>query len=283
MRRKNGDIHSNQILLTRQPSAGRRIMSTASNMQNMIDMKTRMFGNDYVNRVNQYPIRNIGNDHCGCNSCDCDECSLSRSRSFSSESNSRGGGGTCNCPPGPTGATGLQGPPGIQGTQGVQGNPGPVGPPGANGTPGTNGTNGVIDFADFYALMPGDNAATVGAGADVEFPRDGPSSGSGLIFGITTSTFNLTDIGVYDVFFQVSASEPGQLILTLNGVDLPYTVAGRATGTSQITNTVPVRTTSVNSILTVRNPAGNTPALTITPLAGGTRAVSAHLFIKRIQ
>jgi hypothetical protein len=44
-----------------------------------------------------------------------------------------------------------------------------------------------------------------------------------------------------------------------------------------------VQTTLVNSLLTVSNPAGNTPALTITPLAGGTNPVSAHLVITRIQ
>jgi hypothetical protein len=81
----------------------------------------------------------------------------------------------------------------------------------------------------------------------------------------------------------VSVNEPGQLILTLNGADLAYTVVGRATGTNQITGTALVQTTEVDSILTVRNPAGNSTALTITPIAGGTRSVSAHLIITRIQ
>jgi len=43
-----------------------------------------------------------------------------------------------------------------------------------------------------------------------------------------------------------------------------------------------VTTTAVNSVLTVRNPAGNAAELTITPLAGGTRPVSAHLTIVQI-
>jgi len=34
--------------------------------------------------------------------------------------------------------------------------------------------------------------------------------------------------------------------------------------------------------LTVRNPAGNPAALTVTPLAGGTNPVSAHLTILQI-
>ena len=55
-----------------------------------------------------------------------------------------------------------------------------------------------------------------------------------------------------------------------------------ATGASQIVGMALVSTTVINSILTVRNPAGNLAALSITPLAGGTRAVSAHLVITRI-
>ena len=43
-----------------------------------------------------------------------------------------------------------------------------------------------------------------------------------------------------------------------------------------------VTTIVTNSILTVRNPAGNAAALTITPLAGGTRPDSAHLVIMQI-
>jgi len=44
-----------------------------------------------------------------------------------------------------------------------------------------------------------------------------------------------------------------------------------------------VTTTSINSILTVRNPADNSTALTITPSAGGTQPVSAHLVIIQLQ
>ena len=78
-------------------------------------------------------------------------------------------------------------------------------------------------------------------------------------------------------------NEAGQLLLTLNGADLEYTVVGRATGTSQIIGMAIVTTTSINSILTVRNPADNATALTITPSAGGTQPVSAHLVIIQLQ
>lgn len=44
-----------------------------------------------------------------------------------------------------------------------------------NWSNGPAGTSGILGFADFYALMPPDNAATVAPGADVSFPQDGPT------------------------------------------------------------------------------------------------------------
>ena len=181
------------------------------------------------------------------------------------------------CVPGPQGPVGPQGPTGATGPVGPQGPTGATGPVGPQGPAG-----GVLGYADFYALMPPDNAATVAPGTDVSFPQDGPNSGGSIVRNGPDS-FNLAEIGTYQVLFQVSVTEAGQLILTLNGEDLEYTVSGRATGTSQIIGMAIVETTSVNSILTVRNPEGTAAALTITPLAGGTRPVSAHLVITRIQ
>lgn len=168
-------------------------------------------------------------------------------------------------------------------TVGPQGPIGPQGPAGETGPAGPQGpAGGVLNFADFYALMPPDNAATVAPGTDVSFPQDGPNSGSDIA-RTGPSSFNLAQIGTYQVLFQVSVTEAGQLILTLNGEDLEYTVVGRATGASQIIGMAIVTTTVINSVLTVRNPAGNAAALTITPVAGGPRPVSAHLVITQIQ
>lgn len=187
--------------------------------------------------------------------------------------------GKFQCPPGPPGPEGPRGPRGLQGPQGLPG------PAGAAGATGPTGPTGVLSFADFFALMPPDNAAPVAPGTDVSFPQNGPTSGT-TITRTGPSTFNLAAIGFYQVLFQVSVSEAGQLVLTLDSgagaVELPYTVVGRATGTTQIVEMAIVQTTVINSILTVRNPAGNPTALTITPLAGGARPVSAHLVITQI-
>ena len=133
-----------------------------------------------------------------------------------------------NCPPGPPGPRGSTGP------RGRIGPVGPAGPAGEQGPAGPAGpAGGVLNYADFYALMPPDNSATIAPGTDVSFPQDGPNNGAG-ISRTGDSSFNLAEIGTYQILFQVSVSEAGQLLLTLNGNDLEYTVVGRATGTSQI-------------------------------------------------
>ncbi len=134
--------------------------------------------------------------------------------------------------------------------------------------------------------MPGDNATTVGAGEDVDFPQNGPTLAGSRITRINGDSFNLSAIGTYQVLFQVSITEAGQLVLTLDSgsgsTELPYTVVGRATGTTQIVGMALVQTNVTNSIITVRNPRSASTALTITPTAGGSEPVSAHLVITQI-
>ncbi len=189
-------------------------------------------------------------------------------------------------PTGPTGgagAGGATGPTGFKGDSGATGATG-IGDTGATGATGAPGApTGVLDFADFFALMPPDNAATVAPGTDVGFPQDGPSAATGQITRLSANTFNLAGIGTYQVLFQVSVNEAGQLDLALNGIELFYTVVGRATGTNQIVGMAIVQTSAINSVLSVRVPAGSSTALTITPLAGGVQPVSAHLVITRLQ
>lgn len=182
-------------------------------------------------------------------------------------------------PQGPIGETGPQGPIGLTGPQGPIGLTGPQGPAGETGPQGPAG--GISSYADFFAIMPPDNSATIAPGANVSFPQNGPIN-STTISRLSDDTFNLSEIGTYLILFQVSITEAGQLVLSLNNAELDYTVVGRATGTSQISEMSIVTTTSEDSILSVRNPADEVAALTVTPLAGGTNAVSAHLVIIKL-
>ncbi|MEX2108913.1 MAG: hypothetical protein WD827_08515 [Solirubrobacterales bacterium] len=185
---------------------------------------------------------------------------------------------------GSTGTTGPQGPQGAQGETGATGQTGATGPTGVGQTDatGTTGAAALSNYAQFFALMPPDNPATVGGGSAVQFPQDGPNGGTITRSGSSADTFVLPNSGTYRVAFIVSVSEPGQLQITLDGIGLPYAVFGRTTGTSQIVGEALV-SASAGSVISVVNPLGNSPALTITPVAGGAMPVAASLVIEQLS
>ncbi|MFY7734567.1 MAG: hypothetical protein ACOVSR_13860 [Bacteroidia bacterium] len=148
----------------------------------------------------------------------------------------------------------------------------------------------------FYGLTAGtgnsigtDYAATVAVKTSVgtgrvNFPRNGPAIG---ITRLDNTSFTLPSIGTYEIIFHVNTTEPGQLQLELNNVDLPETVAvnmNPTAGGHPIMGNFFITTTSINSILAVINPIGNTPALTITPANGAnTHANTQSITIKKIN
>jgi len=183
----------------------------------------------------------------------------------------KNGSSACTCRRGPRGFRGRRGRRGRVGQQGA------IGPQGLTGPAGPAAPS---QFAQFFALMPDDNSATVAIGGAVDFPQNGPEIGD--IVRLGDDTFELPDVGIYRVTFIVSVDEAGQLVLTLNGSELDYTVFGRATGTSQITGEALVTTTAPDSVLAVNNPLSAASALTITPLAGGAEPVAASLVIQQL-
>ena len=134
---------------------------------------------------------------------------------------------------------------------------------------------------DYAATIAPKTAAGTGR---VPFPQDGPNGGG--IARVDASSFTLPDIGTYLVTFRVHTTEPGQLQLELNGADLAATVAANMNPTSgghPIVGSALITTTVINSILAVINPAGNTPALTVTPADGAsTHANAQTLTVLRI-
>ena len=183
-------------------------------------------------------------------------------------------------PQGLKGDTGLTGPAGPVGPAGVPGLQGPQGPQGETGAPGT----GIEPVFGYFYLQNVTADATIGVGDAVPFDRDGPSSG---IFRANATEFVLPDIGVYEVAWQVPVNEAGQLVLTLDGVEVPSTVVGRNTGATQIVGNVLIQTAVPNSLLSVRIPRYTSSALTLTPFAGGTMLLTSpltsSLVIKRLK
>lgn len=204
-------------------------------------------------------------------------------------------------PTGPTGLTGLTGPTGPVGPvqQGPQGLTGVTGPTGAEGPTGPGAIGAAEGFAMFYGLTAGtgnlgatDYAApippkTAAGTGRVPFPRNGPSGGSTIITRVDDSSFILPDIGTYHVIFKVHTTEPGQLQLELNGVDLAETVTpdmNPTAGGHLIVGDSYITTSVINEVLAVISPVGNTPALTITPADGAsTHANAQSITIERLN
>ncbi len=128
--------------------------------------------------------------------------------------------------------------------------------------------------------MPPDNGAPIAAGDPVSFPLAGPTSGT--ITSLDPSTFILPAVGTYQVSFQASVVESGQLELSLNGIPVATSVVGRATGTTQLVGDSLVTTTSADETLQVVNPAGNSGVLVLSSNAGGAAAVGASLVIEQL-
>jgi hypothetical protein len=150
-----------------------------------------------------------------------------------------------------------------------------IGPEEQKDNPGTK-----INVSNFYALMTGDNILTIAPGASIEFPNDGVTNNT-VITRISATTFNLATVGIYEIFFQVSISEAGQLVIVLNNTEISYTVVSKDTGTNQIIGMSIISTILPESILSINNVAGNSTSLTIPPVASGNNSVYANLIIKQ--
>ncbi len=194
-------------------------------------------------------------------------------------------------PQGPVGLTGPTGPQGVQGEPGSVGPAGPTGPQGPIGLTGPAGPQGpqgipgpagsFLGYADFYAIMPPDNSGAIAPGEDVEFPEQSFIGGTS-ISRASDSSFNLFDAGIYLVIFETTVANSAQLVLTLNGTELSYTVSGRDAGGSQITG-MAIIAANEGDVLTLRNPVSAASSLTLTPNAGGNSPLSAHLIIIRLE
>lgn len=159
---------------------------------------------------------------------------------------------------------------------------------------GGGGCTEAAQFADFYALMTPDNPTPIPGGSAVAFPNDGPANGGIVRTGPTT--FLLPEVGTYLVEFRVSLERSedttgSQLVITLNGTELAYTLVGVGFNASpndaiELVGMALVTTTTPNSILSITNPSGSEP-LFLEPFAGSSGAdqipVSAHLVIIRVR
>ena len=145
------------------------------------------------------------------------------------------------------------------------------------------------EYAMFYGLTAGtgnngptDYAATIpvkttpGTGR-VPFPREGPNSH--YVVGVDGSSCILTVAGTYHVIFKVHTTEPGQLQLELDGVDIAESVASDynpTAGGHEIVGDCLITSLVDGAVLAVVNPTGNSTALTVTPANGALTHANAQ-------
>jgi BclA C-terminal domain len=164
---------------------------------------------------------------------------------------------------GPTGPTGATGAPGL------------VGPTGPTGATGPNGGTGAAParFISVYNTA----AEVVALEADVAFNTQGPASG----FSLSSSTVLVAESGFYQISFTVSAVEPNQFTLFVNGAPIPGTTFGSGAGTQQ-NHGQAIMTLAAGDVITLRNHT-SPGAVTLQTLAGGLQTNSnASMVIERI-
>ena len=107
-------------------------------------------------------------------------------------------------PQGPQGVPGPQGPEGPQGSQGVPGPEGPEGPQGPQGDPGPQGPQGPAGSPPPLSLLSAYSTPTQGlpSGGAMEFDRNGLLYGTDVSHTPGSSTFTITQPGVYLVTFH---------------------------------------------------------------------------------
>ncbi len=187
-------------------------------------------------------------------------------------------------PMGPRGPQGVAGPRGATGPQGGIGPMGPRGPQGATGPRGPQGLPGgsgaPLGLADFYAMMPPDNACPIAPGDELALPRDGECSGRGAV-RCGPSGFQLT-AGRYLVLWNATVSGRGQTVLALDGRELTHTTVGSEAEGGMLSGVAVIAVGCGGAVLSLRNPRSAAAPLLLSPSAGGQSVASAHLVIVRV-
>ena len=177
---------------------------------------------------------------------------------------------------GPTGPAGPVGPAGAASTvAGPTGPTGPTGPAGATGATGPSG--GLTQYCYVYNL----GTQTVPVGAAVVFDTNGILT-AGITHTAGLAPITITDPGNYKVSFSISAVEPNQFTVFLNGVALTGATYGSGAGTQQNVGQVIVAL-AMGDVLTIQNYT-SAAAVTLQTLAGGSQtSVNASVVIEELN
>ncbi len=201
---------------------------------------------------------------------------------------------TCSNPSGvagPAGPAGVQGPQGATGAAGANGSSGPTGAAGANGPPGTTGATGsagptgatgatgggLAEYGYIYNV----GTQVVPIMSSVTFDTNGALT-SGLSHAPGSADTTVIAVGTYEISWNVSAVEPSQFALFVNGVVSAGGIFGSGAGTQQNNGHI-LLTLSAGDVVSLHNYT-SAAATTLQTLAGGTAAnVNASILFRKLN
>ena len=188
---------------------------------------------------------------------------------------------------GPTGEAGETGPTGAVGPTGEKGETGPTG---ATGEKGDTGSCFLVDFADFYGQMSqsgiNDNPDDILPGGSVNFPSPStnPFGSIQRKEGTSPNEFVLPPNSVFEVIFNVTINNTGELLIVLNGNELIPTTVGKSGGGVICGVSIITTPPDIDSILSINNPiTAPSGGIKVDESSGAlTLPLSCHLVIKKI-
>jgi hypothetical protein len=131
-----------------------------------------------------------------------------------------------------------------------------------------------------------DNPDPIEPGYAINFPSPlvNPYGTIQRVAGSTTQ-FSLPPGSVFEITFQVTVQNTGELVIVLNGNELLMTIVGKSGNGTIIGMSIISTPFGASSTLSINNPSNATPGGLIIDSATGslTQPLSCHLIIKQLM
>ena len=130
-----------------------------------------------------------------------------------------------------------------------------------------------------------DNPLAIDPGSAISFPKPLINPFGILRNGTTTTEFVLPPNSIFEITFQVTIQNAGEIVVVLNGNELIETVVGHPGGGATVGMCIITTPPTTNSIISLNNPSSAVPGgLKIDEASGAlSEPLSCHIIIKKIQ
>jgi hypothetical protein len=130
-----------------------------------------------------------------------------------------------------------------------------------------------------------DNPDPIEPGYAISFPSPSINPFGIQRYGTSTTEFVLPPDSIFEIIFQVTLQNTGELVVVLNGNELIETVVGSSGGGAVVGTCIIFTPSSTNSIISINNPStAVTGGIKVDEASGAlTQPLSCHLIIKKLQ